>query len=792
MKWLWRSLAAFVVLIVIGGAVGYAWLRTGLPAYDGVVRLPGLGAPVQVVHDRHAVPHIFAANEDDAYFTLGYLHAANRLYQMEVQRLIAAGRVSEVVGERGLKLDRYMRLLGLYRLAEASVETLPDDVRGAVNHYTAGVNAWLDTHGGALPPEFYLMRHRPEPWRPADSLVWGRMIALQLSGNFRTELLRARLAEEVGGDRLALLFPEIGGPPVTLAGLLDGAEVAALDEAIPSLGPESASNVWLVNGEQSATGAPLLANDPHLGLLAPILWYLVRIETPTLSLAGASVPGVPFLLLGHNGTIAWGLTTTGTDVQDLFVERLDPEDSTRYLTPEGSEPFRLREEVIAVRGGDDVILTVRETRHGPVLSDILDEAAALADDGEVVALAYAALIPEDINAEAVYRRNRARNWSEFLDAMRSWRAPLQNVAYADVAGNIGLIVPGDIPIRRSGDGSQPVPGWTDTYDWVGFIPFLELPQTFNPASKRLVNANNAVVGPDYPHFIGYAYEEAYRAARLEQVLDETAPHSMEDALNLMLDDVSLAAQELLPLMLAVRADSPREADALARLRRWDHTMDRRRAEPLIFSMWLRELNRQLYADELGAAFDYYWREHPKVVISMLTSERAWCDRTDTDAVETCEEILGTSLTTALDTLSEWYGEDMDDWRWGQAHVAPLRHQILSRIPVVNRLIDLSIETGGSNFTVNRGGTRISDEDNPFHSLHGAGFRAVYDLSDLADSRFMITTGQSGHPLSPHYGDLVRLWRDGDTIRLSGTPGDLSAQGLGSLTLTPEHWDGDTP
>ena len=789
MNWVWRLLAAVVIVIVVGGAAGYAWLRTGLPTYDGVVHLTGLEAPVQVIHDRHAVPHIFAANEDDAYFTLGYLHAANRLYQMEVQRLIAAGRVAEVVGDSGLRLDRFMRLLGLYSLAEASVGTLPDDVLRAVTSYTAGVNAWLEHHGGALPPEFYLMRHRPEPWRPADSLVWGRMIALQLSGNFRTELLRAEIAEQVGPDRLAALFPEIGAPPVTLAGHLPGADAAALTAAIPSLGPQSASNLWVVSGEASATGSPILANDPHLGLLTPILWYLARIETPSLSIAGATVPGVPFMVLGHNKTIAWGLTTTGTDVQDLFIERLDPENPDHYLTPEGSEPFRVREEVIAVRGDDDVTLTVRETRNGPVISDILKEAADLTHDGEVVTLAYAALTPEDINAEAVFRRNRARDWAGFLEAMRNWRAPQQNVAYADASGNIGLIVPGDIPIRRSGDGSQPVPGWTGAYDWVGYIPFRELPQTYNPASGRLVNANNAVVGPDYPHFIGYAYEEAYRAARLEDMLDETAPHSVDDAQNLMLDDVSLAARDLLPLMLTVQVDTAREADALARLRRWDHSMDRERSEPLVFSMWLRELNRQLYADELGDAFGSYWGERPKVVRSMLETESAWCDRVDTEAVEDCQQILADSLTAALDKLEDRYGSDIDTWRWGQAHAAPLRHQILSRIPLVSSLVDLSIETDGSDFTINRGGSRISDERHPFHNVHGAGYRAIYDLSNLANSRFMIVTGQSGHALSPHYGDMVQRWRDGEFIHLAGSPGEVRADGLGTLTLSPEPGDG---
>lgn len=776
-----------VLMLLAGGIVWFAY--SSLPDRVASRSVSGLLAPVQILYDAQAVPHIFAAEDADAYFALGYAHARDRLFQMDLQRRIGQGRLAELIGEAGLGVDRFMRTLGAYRLAEAGVAHLSPEVRAVLDAYASGVNAWLNDPDGRLPPEFALLRYRPDPWTVADSLVWGRLMAIQLSGNFRGELLRARMARLLSPERLRDLLPALdAGSLTTLAGLPEGAHLA-LDRLAailpPPLGPDTASNEWVVAGDHTTTGAPILANDPHLGLSAPILWYLARLETPSLHLAGATTPGVPLIVLGHNGSIAWGLTTTGADTQDLFIEKTDPDDTTRYLVPGGSEPFTVRQETIAVAGGDPVTLTVRATRHGPVLSDIDPDVAAAAGPGEVVALAFAALTEADTTPEAIWRINRARNWTEFREALGLWVAPVQNIAYADVDGNIGLVTPGLIPTRPRDGGDLPVAGWTGEDDWTGFIPFDELPQVLNPPHGRLVNANNPVVGPAYPHRIGGDAEDDLRARRIAALVAGPAPLSPADNAAFQMDIVSLAARDLLPRLLQVGAGTAAEADAVARLRRWDGAMAGDRPEPLIFEAWLAFLGPALYADELGPLADAYGAPSPALIARLLEPGRGWCNDVNTPALEDCDAILRLSLDRALAWLGGRYGTDMDDWRWSEAHRAPLANQVLSRIPVIATLFDLSVPVDGSGDTVQRAAFRFNpDADIPFADVHGAGYRAVYDLADLSRSRFVIATGQSGHPLSSHYGDLVARWQAGDGFTIAGTPQELLASGVGSVTLRP--------
>lgn len=788
MKWVRRgaiTLACLLLLLLGLGGAGLWWLRAGLPAESGTVVLDGVSAPVRIYRDARGIPTIFAQNDGDAYFALGYLHAQDRLWQMDFQRRIGAGRLSEIIGVATLRLDKLMRTLGLYRLAEADFAALSPEAREALDRYAAGVNAWLAGRDGALPPEFYLLRTRPDPWRPADTLVWSKLMALQLSGNYRDEILRAQVIEKLGPDRARILFPDLSAlPPTTLAALDDAAPaLEALAGALAApLGPRTASNEWVIGPGRTGTGTPILANDPHLGLSAPILWYLARIETPTLSVAGVTAPGVPLTILGQNREIAWGFTTTGADVQDLFIETVDPKDPGRYLTPDGAAAFESRTETIAVSGGDPVTLVVRGTRHGPVLSDLDPEAAKLAADGKVVALAFTALAPADTTAQALYLLNRAASWQDFLAAMRLYRNPTQNVVYADRSGDIGFLTPGAIPIRRSGDGILPADGASGAQDWIGAIPFEALPQTLNPPGGVIANANNAVVGPDYPYFLSKGYEEPYRARRLAELLDGDEPVTLDRSLAMQADTVSLEARELLPLMTGIEPADERMAAALARLRAWDLRMDRGRPEPLLYMEWLRRFAHAVFDPPLGPALaEDYFGLHPTVLKTILTVAPSWCASTSASAPD-CRALLRQTLGETLDGLTRRYGADRAAWRWGDAHVAPLTHQVLSQVPVIGDLISLATPTDGGPYTLNRAGTAIGDLETPFADQHGAGYRAVYDLGNRARSRFMITTGQSGNPLSPHWGDLVAEWRDGRTLTLSGNEADLAAAGASLTTL----------
>jgi penicillin amidase len=369
LRWLCGGLIGLVLLVSIGLAGGYLWLRQSLPKVDGTIQVEGLSAPVRIVRDRNDVPHIEAASFEDAVFAEGFVHAQDRLWQMDFRRRLGAGRLAEVLGPAALPTDRFMRTLGLARAAEASLAYLRPDTVRLLDAYAAGVNAYLTTRSGPLPPEFLILGYRPEPWAPADCLVWMRLLALDLSRNWRDELLRARLTKRLSEDQIADLWPEsVSSAPITLVELARSLSADALAAALPPSPPSGmGSNAWVLNGSRTQSGAPLLANDPHLRLSAPGPWYLAHLEAPGRTLIGATMPGLPGVALGHNGKIAWGFTNTGPDTQDLFVERVDPDDPAQYLTPAGWVPFATRDEVIRVQGGEPVTLHVRETRHGPVL-----------------------------------------------------------------------------------------------------------------------------------------------------------------------------------------------------------------------------------------------------------------------------------------------------------------------------------------------------------------------------------------------------------------------------------------
>jgi penicillin amidase len=784
-RYLLAAIGGLLCLLTVAGVAGWLWLRTSLPTTGGTVALDGARAAVEILRDKNGVPHIFAANAEDAYLALGYVHAQDRLWQMEMMRRLGAGRLSEVVGAATLGLDRYSRTFGLYRLAEAQVERLQPTERALLDAYARGVNAYLDTRTGALPPEFVLLRHAPEPWRPADSLVWAKIMAMQLSRNWQTELLRWRMSKRLTQEQIRELWPEDDrGAPITLTDRVRAASLPldGLARAIPgAFTSADASNAWVVDGARSATGKPVLANDPHLGLGAPILWYLAHVEAPGVSLTGATVPGVPLLILGHNSRIAWGMTTTGGDIEDLYLEDLDPADPGRYRTPDGPKPFRVRTEEIRVKGGEPVVLEVRETRHGPVITDLVRETG---NPTQVIALASTALRPEDDTARALFGINRAGDWSSFVDAAKHFDSPQQNLFFADNAGDIGLIAPARLPVRRNGNGLAPVPGADDAHAWTGFVPFDALPKTRNPPSGRIVNANNRLVGPQYPYDITQDWDTSWRAIRIEETLATRAQHGVEDAAALQMDTLSTAARALVPLLLAAAPGSPRAAAAMALMRKWDYRMQRDRPEPLIYAAWLRHLMQAIAADELGPLYDDYGRSRPGFVVAVLTRNRHWCDDVTTPDKEDCNARIALALDRALDDIAQRQGEDIARWRWGDAHRAALVNRVLTHVPLAGRFADLDVATDGGNDTVNRG-LMAESGANPFAHAHGAGFRAVYDLADLARSRFVIATGQSGNPLSPHYGDMVERWRDGGHVTIATDKETARQRAVSTLVIKPK-------
>ncbi|MBV9861645.1 MAG: penicillin acylase family protein [Alphaproteobacteria bacterium] len=777
-----RAAAGLLLLLIVFAAGFYLFLRSSLPQVEGRVVLRGLKAEIAIARDADGVPTISAADDEDAAFGLGFVHAQDRLFQMELQRRYGAGRLAEIFGAQAVETDKQMRVLGLYRTAEAAMPSLSAEVRRGLESYAAGVNAFLDGRRGALPPEFLILRFAPAPWRPADTLVWGKLMDFQLAGNYRVELLRARLARTVSAEDLAFLYPDYPKDAATTLAALQpiyrGLGLDRLYAALPAeAGPHYASNNWVVDGAHSASGRPLLANDPHLAFGAPGFWYLARLKTPQREIAGGTVAGTPLVVIGHNDRIAWGFTTTGSDVEDLFVEKIDPADPGRYVTPGGHAAFETRREQILVHDAPTVDLTVRTTRHGPVLSDILPPGSA--EPGYVLALAAPFLAGEDRTAEALWNINRASDWAGFRDALRDFVGPQQNMVFAAADGTIGFIAPGRIPIRAKGDAWLPAPGWTGEYDWTGFVPFDELPAGSNPASGHFVSANNKIVPANYRYFLSRDWDLPNRAERIDELLASTPRQSPEASAAIQADTVSLMARRLVPLMTRIVPASDAARDAVERLRLWDFRMDAERVEPLLFTAWLRAFSRSVLFARLGeAAAAAYWDLKPRVIEAVLTERPDWCGDANAPAPASCETRLAATLDTALDELRGKYGPDIGQWQWGRAHVARFPNPVFSRVPVLRDWVSVAIPTPGAYDTVNRGPSSVRDDAAPYEQTFGAGLRIVTDLADPAGSRMITVPGQSGNPLSPHFSDLLLRWRRFDWLLPARAPA------VATLTLVP--------
>jgi penicillin G amidase len=523
------------------------------------------------------------------------VHAQDRLWQMEFQRRVAQGRLAEFIGEKAFDTDRLMRTLGIARMAEKIVARLDADTRSHLEAYAAGVNAYLAA-GPVLPVEFQVFRIDPQPWKPADSVSWLLVMAWDLSGNWRAELGRLRYAAKLGRERAAELIPPYPGD--TAAPLPDFkalyAELAPAASALLALSPPSeeaiGSNNWVVTGARSETGMPLLANDPHLGLQAPALWYLAHVSSPSGNVVGGTLPGLPFIVLGRNDHLAWTMTTTNSDTQDLFVERIAPGDPGSYVTPNGTERFEVREEVILVRG-EERRIKVRSTRHGPVLSDAVKGLGEASPKGHVMALAWAALAEDNSAARAGFALNRARSRAEFIEGLREFYAPHQNVVFADREGHIGFIASAKVPVRRADNeaaGRVPVPGWLAKYDWQGFVPFEQLPAIHQPASGRIVTANHKITPPGYRPFLSVDWFLPYRADRIEELLAATPRHSLKSFGRIQADTLSRLARELLPVARAAKPEKDEGRAAQKLLDGWQGEMSLDSAAPLVFTAWYRE------------------------------------------------------------------------------------------------------------------------------------------------------------------------------------------------------------
>ncbi len=806
-RWLRRLLTTTLLLLIAAALTAWTYSRLVLPTTEGELTLPGAGAGLRIERDGHGIPTIRAANQRDAMFGLGVVHAQDRLWQMETHRRIGAGRLSEAFGDGALDTDRFLRILGVRKAAAAQLAQVNPQALEALTAYADGVNAVIGTLR-ARPPEFVLLGLNPEPWQPVDSLSWAIMMALDLGANWQTEVIRLRLAMKLPKQRIDELLPPYPGDAVPASQdyvalyrslKLDSTQAGLADPVLQRLlavAPESeveglGSNSWVLAGSRTTTGKPMLANDPHLKLSTPALWYFARIIAPGIDVAGATMPGLPSVVMGQNAHIAWGLTNTGPDVQDTYLERIDPADPARYQTPDGWAKFETRQELIKVKGQPDQLLSVRSTRHGPVISDAA--VAGVAGEalggtggkggqpGYALALRWTGLDSDSDVVGTGLAMMAAGSVEAFIKASAGWVAPMQNMAVADAAGRIALVSPGRVPLRKPENdlvGLAPAPGWDARYDWDGYLPVDLLPQQIDPAKGYVANANQKLVPPDYPHFISHHWALPFRHQRIEQLLDAKPQHSLDDLRTMHGDLTSLAVQRLLPRLQAARSDHALAAAAQQQLAGFNGEMLADKAAPLIYWAWHRQLSEKVLADETGAPlYDRLLGQRGYFDIleaAMSQADGWWCDNKATPAVETCDQQAGAALTAALDELKALQGPDPAAWQWGKAHQARSEHRPFSRVKLLAPWFENRVPVGGDSYTINVGRVSLKPDaatGELYLDEHGPSLRALYDLGDRNKSRVIHSTGQSGVPWSPLYRSFVKTWQQVQDVPLFAPAGE---------------------
>ena len=788
-------LGILLVLVLVVAGTGSYVVKRPFPTTNTTLSFPGLQEEVTVYRDNFGVPHIYANNRDDLFFAQGYTTAQDRFWQMEFWRHIGMGRISEIAGSATIEQDRFIRTVGWNRMAESYIDYYEQEAPEFIdilNAYSAGVNAYIDENRDSLPLQFEILGlvNEPweiEPWQPVHTVAWGIVMSDNLSGNWSNELTRARLYKDLDQEKVDTLIPgypyhnrPVIAPTVDqvnqqvsaqkLKSDLHGVDWQRLNTTLvgepPTVGlideydPNIGSNNWVIGGEHTETGMPLLANDPHLGVQMPSIWYEVGLHAPDFNVRGFSFAGVPGVIIGHNEHIAWGVTNVGPDTQDLYIERRNPDNPNQVEYMGKWEDMEIIEEKIKVNGGADVVLPVFITRHGPVINGVIDEPLS-----DPISFKWTAQEPSRI-LQSVVLLNQATNFEEFREALRYWDTPSQNVVYADREGNIGYQTPSRIPIRKNGNGLTPVPGWTDEYEWDGYIPYDELPTLFNPDSGYIVTANHAVVDEAYGHFIAYDWADGDRGLRIENMiqdrLDSGNKIQAEDIAAIHFDSKSLPAETWVPLLTSLESDDAQIQAAIELLKTWDYQERTDSVPATLFEIFYGQLFHHVLADDVGVDnVDTFSRRDTFMYELAEDIEAAWWDDTTTPETETANEIMLIALNDAINWLEENVGGDMDDWTWGKIHTITFKDGVLgaSGVAPIEAIFNRGpFALDGGSDLVNANGWRRS---NPADVRAYPSMRMIIDMSDYSANQTVIPSGQSGHAFNPHYDDQIPLWLNGE-------------------------------
>ncbi|OWF65947.1 penicillin amidase [Polynucleobacter hirudinilacicola] len=785
------SLLVIAVLIVLA----YLYFAQSSPA--GKRTIKNLSDSVVITFDESDVPHIKANTQADALFALGYLHATERSWQMEVNRRLASGRLSEILGSDTVKIDRFIRTLGIKRAAERQFDRYPVAAKRLLQAYADGVNTGNAQLGWALPVEYFLAGSKPGHWSPTDSVAWMLMMAYDLGGNWDKELQRFELSQFLSTKQIWEVLPpyEVGspvsnvdfaklykdlnafnpaaGPSEEKSKKLPTTELGSLD--LPGGKDGIGSNNWALGGKLTASGKPLLANDPHLGLSAPAIWYFAHLDAPGMNVIGGTLPGIPGVVLGRTDKFAWSFTNTNPDVQDLYIEQIDPSNPGMYRGPDGLLPFKVHQEIIDVKGSPSITFLVKETRHGPVISDSYARAKRSIDTKRfALALRWTALDTENQSVVGLLEMNSAKDLDTFKQALRKNYAPMQNVVMADAEGNISYQAAGIAPKRvlhQGLYGLAPALGWEKQYDWTGYVPFEQLPASNNPEQGWIATANQRIMATNDPNPLTADWDLPTRYDRIVELIKSRSSHDLGSMKAMQADTLSLGATPLLDLFKSSKSNHKLALQAQEIIQKFDGDMTINSAGALIFNAWADQLTRNLFS-RLSYLFteSYGSRSFRQpLILALQNPDSSWCDDPKTNQAESCLDSSNNALDKALDYLNNQYGSDPKGWTWGKAHTATSEHRPLSKVPVLGDLFNLKTPFPGDAFSINVGRLQLLKSTNPYETVQGPSMRAIYDLADLEKSLFIYQTGQSGWVQSKLYRNMNPLWANNEYLRLQMKP-----------------------
>lgn len=795
--WIGGGLLAVIILAVL------TYLFFAQSAPSGKRAIKSLGDSVVITFDGGDVPHIKANSPTDALFALGYLHATERSWQMEINRRLASGRLSEILGSETVPIDRFMRTVGFKHAAEKQFDRYPIGAKRLLQAYADGVNTGNAQLGWALPVEYFLTGSKPGYWSPSDSVAWMLMMAFDLGGNWEKEIQRLELSQYLSTKQVWEILPpfEAGHPvsnmdfakmyrdlavfnPIHLQ--LEGQQNdlpsnnLSLND-IPSSKEGIGSNNWALSGKLTNTGKPLLANDPHLGLSTPASWYFAHLDAPGLNVIGGTLPGIPAVVLGRTDNYAWSFTNTNPDVQDLYLEQLDSQKPGMYRGPDGPLPFRVRQETIDVKDANPVRFLVQETRHGPVISDAYSRIKrAVNINRYAVAFRWTALDEENQSIVSLLEMNRSKDLGSFKQALKKNYAPMQNVVMADANGNISYQAAGVAPKRvlhQGLYGVAPALGWDRQYDWTGYVPFDQLPSSNNPEQGWIATANQAIISSNNPNPLTADWDVPARYQRIVQMIQAKDKHNLSSMEAMQGDTLSLGSTPLLELF---KSSEPKHAlAATAKEISKDFNGDMRidSAAALIFNAWADQLTRNLFSRLSYLFSDTYGARNFRypLILQIANPDSPWCDDPKTEKIETCAESSNLAYEKALDELSKEYGSDPHKWSWGAGHIAVSEHRPFSKVPILGKLFNLSTPFPGDSFTVNVGRLELLQDDNPFITKQAPSLRTIYDLSDLEKSLFIYQSGQSGWVQSKLYRNMLPLWAKNEYLPLQMKPENITRQ-----------------